>query len=391
MASARTLSSLLCLLLAAIATAAPKTPPPSPSPQLHVPPGFCGVEVAAEEEVIDPPLPCGKLELPRLPCGPAASTQVGPSGAELSDDLDGDGAPDAVLAGRKEHGKDLFAYGIIYLQRPSRAGGPPEPLVMADFQRLPLHAEPSLASVALVLPRGTPLVRDGYDLPLLDGRTLSVARLRRFDGERFRTLLTFCAHRLDREGDKPREAHNRIAFSDVDRDGTPEVVISGAVRPTVYRLEGATRLREDAALTQRYRDDSPEEKKAKVLQTEANRLLSQGERRRAAAALKGALILAPHNGDLALQLIRVLLRSDDPEEALRAARVAVRLLPERAEAYCLLAEALRAADDDEEEGALQACLARSPAPPLRASAAQRLHALRAAAASPLPDGGSPHD
>lgn len=356
-------------------------PPPEPvSAALLAEPTFCGWELPAA--AVERPLPC---QIPALPCGPVPANKIGAAGVDTNEDLDGDGQPDAVLAGVRI-GAGAYAYGVIYRFTPLG-------LVLSDFQRVELPADPAVAAVAQAMPRGAPILRDGHDLPLRDGRTLSIARLRRFDGQQFRTLLTVCAHRQEpAQGERPaREAHNRITFPDVDRDGTPEVVVGGALRPVVFRVAGAA-LREDPALTQRYREDAPEEKKARALRTEAERYYQQGEWRRAAAALRQARDLSPHNGELRERLAVVLQRVGDPAEVLVQLREAVALAPERTSALCALAEALQKADDDDELAVLRRCVQGGPEASRRAAFEARLKALEeeeraAAAAAASADGG----
>ncbi len=325
---------------------------------------FCGVVATVELQA------AVSCKLPGLPCGPVAAEQIGPAGAEAQEDLDGDGRPDVVLAGRRG-GPRPVAYGVIYL---ARQGG----FVLSDYHPVEADAEPTMATVVLPALAGPPLLRDGHDVPLADGNTLSVARLRRWDGAHFRTLLTFCAHRIATLPDGTlRDGQNRVEFVDVDRDGTKEVVLRGHLRPLVFRFSGdGLSLHEDPALTRRYRDESPEERKAKALREQAARLASQGEWRRAASALEQALSISPYNEAALLQLVPVLLRLDQSSRALLAVQRARMLEPERASTYCALAQVYRAANDDEEEPALRACLERSPTPALQKAAEDRLRAIK---------------
>lgn len=337
---------------------------------------FCGVEAAPAAE--EPP----SCKLPHLPCGPVPPGRIGPSGAEPQEDLDGDGRPDITLAGRRQ-GPKPAAYGVIY--RATDAG-----YVLADYHPVEVRADPAVATVTRALKGGPPLLRDGYDLPLAEGTTLSIARLRRWDGHRFRTLLSFCAHRIAAPpgAPQPRAAQNRVDFVDVNQDGTPEVVLSGYLRARVYRFSpDGLELLPDPVLTQRYRDNSPEEKRARALMAEASSLYSRGEWRRAAAALERAHGIAPYNTDVSLQLAHTLVRLDDAERAVQLLKEAQAIAPERTALLCALAEAhRRAGDDDEERAALDACLDRDPGPPpeQRRSLEARRKKLQE---PPVPDGG----
>lgn len=363
------------------APAAPAPPPRAATPPVDLttlPDGeFCGVQPAGDGGA--PP----SCKLPGLPCGPVPAARIGQGGAEAHDDLDGDGRADITLAGRRDAPR-AEAYGVIYLARGTE--GEEGAYVLSDYHPVDSRADPQVATPALRLPSGPPLLRDGFDLPPDSaGGTLSIARLRRWDGQRFRTLLRFCAHRaapLPAGG--AREGHNRVDFIDVDRDGTPEVVISGLLRPTVYRLApGGLQLAEDAPLTERYRDESPQEQRARALRAEAARLVEEGQFRRAATTLARAHDIAPYNVEVLVQLGAALVRSGEAQRAVEALRKAEGLAPERPAPSCGLAEAYRKLDDGAaERKALEACLAKGPGPERRRGAEERLRALSAEEAAP---------
>ncbi len=391
------LAAALCLLPVPPATAAPlPRPPAAPAHPAHPAPppidpatlpdaAFCGVDpLPLPVPEAREPISC---KLPGLPCGPVPASRIGRSGSEPGEDLDGDGKPDITLAGRRD-GPRAAAYAVIYR---AVEGG----YVLSDYSPVDVRADPAVATVTHALPGGPPLLRDGHDLPLSEGRTHSVARLRRWDGSRFRTLISFCAHRTaPLPGGGTREGHNRVEFPDVDRDGTPEVVIGGLVRPVVFRLsEGGLALHEDAALTDRYRQNSPEEQKARTLRAEATKLYAQGQWRRAASVLERAHDIARYNVDVTLQLATTLLRLDEARRAVQLLKDAQALQPELAALYCAMGEALRKLDDDDgEEKALQECLSRGPEPAARRAAEARLQEIaaeRAAEAPAAPAPGSP--
>ncbi len=146
---------------------------------------WCGIEASASP--MDSAMPC---KLTTLPCGPIGADRILNNSGEDTDDLDGDGQRDLVVGGRLSvNSKEIFA--AIY--RGSDSG-----YVLSDYRVVPARAEPTYASVLLTENGKPPLLRDGHDLVESNGRSHSHARLRRFDGQRFRTLLTFCAHRSAR-------------------------------------------------------------------------------------------------------------------------------------------------------------------------------------------------
>lgn len=358
------------------------TPTPGPSAPAHPAPPPAAVAEMSDAEFcgITPPTPdAAELRCPQpgLPCGPVELAGIGSGTGDPQEDLDGDGRPDLTLAGRT--GGKPGSFGAVYLDRP---GG----FVLVDYHAVAAPADPQVAQVALAVPHLPPLVRDGHDVPLQGGRTLSLARLRRFDGGRFRTLLSFCAHRtepLPQGG--AREGHNRVDFVDVDGDGDKEIVLSGLLRPVVYRLR-ALSLTEDPALTERFRRDSPAERKARALRAEAQELNRRGEWRRAAAALGKAYDMVPYQADLAALYGEALLKIGQPEQALPVLQKAERAAPEQAAPVCALAQVYQALDDDDEEGAWERCLQRDPPVAARRQATARLAELRAARTPP--DGGA---
>ncbi|HNO70025.1 MAG TPA: hypothetical protein PKI49_16030, partial [Pseudomonadota bacterium] len=217
---------------------------------------WCGIETLSP-----PPESASPCKLTSLPCGPIGSDKIHNNSGEETDDLDGDGQRDLVMGGRiNVNAKDVFA--AIY--RGTESG-----YVLSDYRIIPPRAEPTFASVLLTENGRPPLLRDGHDLVESNGRSLSIARLRRFDGQRFRTLLTFCAHRSEPAASAPggvRQGLNRVDFIDVDKDGNKEVVIQGLLAPVVFRFaDTGLLLIEDRALTQTYRETSHEAVRAKNL------------------------------------------------------------------------------------------------------------------------------
>lgn len=303
--------------------------------------------------------------------------QIRGGGGDPAEDLDGDGQPDLIIGGRREVPKPEI-YAVIY--RATEAG-----YVLADYRAVPPRAEPTFASVVLAMPGSAPLLRDGYDLLEPGGRTLSIARLRRFDGQRFRTLLTFCAHRAEPGASgEPREGLNRVEFIDVDKDGTKETVVLGLIRPTVFRAsDSGLVLTEDTALTQLFLQTNPEAVRARTLRADATRLTAAGEVRRAADALQRAYALTPYDVDLGIDLATALLRSEQP---LRARDLLLRLqykAPERTSLSCAMAAAQRALRNPAAElPALKLCAERESDETLRTAALTRLHELQQPAAAP---------
>lgn len=357
-------------------------PPPAPAAKAALVPDdkWCGVDSA--HAAPEPPPSC---KHPGLPCGPVSADQISRGGGEMTEDLDGDGQPDLILAGHRDVPKPE-SYAVIY--RSTDAG-----FVLADYRVVPPRAEATLASVVLAAPGSAPLLRDGNDLVEANGRTLSTARLRRFDGQRFRTLLTFCAHRAEPPvgGAAPREGHNRVEIVDVDKDGTKEVLIQGLIRPSVYRFtEGGLGLSFDPALTQQYRDSSPEAQRIKTLRAESARLVAAGQHRRAAETLQRAQSAAPHDVDLSLELAEILLKTNQAERVVDLLGRARNQAPERAAIHCVLAQAHRAIGSvPAETAALRACLGRDPDESLRRPAEARLRELTGGAPAPAPSDGEP--
>lgn len=372
-----------------LAAAQPAGAAEAPSPASSVPASaaaapvadaqWCGIESARPAP--EPALPC---KLPGLPCGPVAAEQIRGGGSDPAEDLDGDGQPDLIIGGRREVPKPEI-YAAIY--RATEAG-----YVLADYRAVPPRAEPTFASVALATPGAAPLLRDGYDLLEPGGRTLSIARLRRFDGQRFRTLLTFCAHRSEPSpAQSPREGLNRVEFVDVDKDGTKEIVVLGLIRPTVFRTsDSGLTLTEDAALTQLFLQNNPESVRARTLRAEAARLTAPAQARRAADTLQRAYSLAPYDVDLGIELANALLRSD---QASRAAELIVRLqnkAPERGTLCCAMAAVQRSLRNPTAEmTTLKLCSERETDETLRNAALTRLHELQQPPAPPSPPDSPP--
>ena len=348
------------MLGAAAALAAPGSAAPVADAQ------WCGID--SGRPAAEPPLPC---KLPGLPCGPVSAEQIRGGGGDLAEDLDGDGQPDLIIGGRREVPKPEI-YAAIY--RTTSAG-----LVLTDYRAMPPRAEPTFASVVQVTPGSAPMLRDGYDLLEAGGRTLSIARLRRFDGQRFRTLLTFCAHRVEPSAaGAAREGQNRVEFVDIDKDGTKEVVVLGLLRPTVFRFsEGGLALTEDAALSQLFRDSSPEGVRSKALRAEAARLTAAGQVRRAADTLQRAFALAAYDVDLGRELVTALLHSDQASRALDLLARLQNQAPERTALTCAVAATQRALHNPTAElAALKQCVERETDETLRTAALTRLGELQ---------------
>ena len=347
------------------AAPAPTTPAPKP---IVADDRWCGIE--PPHPVDTTPIPC---KYPGLPCGPVSADQISHgSGGDSTEDLDGDGQPDLTLAGRRDVPKTEI-YAAIY--RSTDAG-----YVLADYHAVPSRAEPTMASVLLAAPGSPPLLRDGYDIVESTSKTTSIARLRRFDGQRFRTLLSFCAHRAEPTlglAMGVREGHNRVEIVDIDKDGQKEIVIHGLIRPTVFRFaESGLGLIEDANLGQIYRDTSPEGVRVKALRAESTRLLENGQVKRAAETLLRAQAAASYDLTLTLDLCGLLLRSGQAEKAIDLLGRARYQAPDQASVYCALGRAYRALGDSSgERASLSTCLEKNPDDALRSEAESRLRQL----------------
>lgn len=349
---------------------------PKPAPRPVADARWCGIETAQAVE------PAPSCKIPSLPCGPAGAEHIHRGSGEHADDLDGDGRADLTVGGRLDATRPEF-FAAIYR---SADGG----FVLSDFRVLPPHTEPSFASVVLAQPGSAPLVRDGHDAIETGGRTLTIARLRRFDGQRFRTLLSFCAHRVE-PGSPTREGHNRADLIDVDKDGTKEVVVQGLLRPVVYRFtEGGLGLVEDSGLTQRFRDGSAEVVRSKALRAEAAKLAEGSQPRRSAETLLRAFLLTPHDLELGLEVVSALLTAGLTERALEIAQRLSFMAPERAAVRCVAAPVHRALGDAASElQALRTCAADEADESLRTAAAARLRELQPPPPPPAPTPESP--
>jgi len=330
---------------------------------------WCGIEVTRPATAA--PLPC---KHPGLPCGPVQAPDISSGAGEVGEDLDGDGTPDLTLAGRRLLPKPE-SYAAIYRATPRG-------YVLSDYQGLLARAEPSAATVVLAAPGSPPLVRDGFDIVDPGGRTVTIARLRRFDGQRFRTLLTFCSHRAEPLFGQPgasglREGHNRLEIVDIDKDGQKEVVIGGLIQPTAFHFDaGGLALVPDPSLSNIYRENSTETQRSRTLRGEAGRLLEGGQVKRAAETLSRAQMAMPHDTGLSLELAGLLVRSGQPDKALEVlGRLRFRA-PDQAGVYCGLGRAYRALGDAaSERTALRTCLTKEPDEALASEAAARLREL----------------
>lgn len=328
---------------------------------------FCGIETRPQAEPAGSP--CKRTS---LPCGPVGFERIHQNSGEETDDLDGDGQRDVVVGGRLTvQSKDVFA--AIYR-------GGEDGYRLADYRVVPAHAEPTFANVLLVEQGRAPLLRDGHDLIESSGKSLSIARLRRFDGQRFATLLTFCAHRSEPTAGAQaaaRQGLNRVDFVDVDRNGEKEVVIQGLLPPVVFRfVDAGLRLIEDPALTHTYRTTSEEAVRAKKLRAEAERLLDEGDVRRAADTYQRAFLNTPHDMDIGLAAAEAHIRAGHPDRALEIGNRLHYQEPSRAAVLCVLAVIHRAMGNTRaERPAVQLCVAHETDETRRRSAESRLREL----------------
>lgn len=318
-------------------------------------------------------------KLTTLPCGPVSPDRIFSNSGEETDDLDGDGLRDLVVGGRVSvQSKEVFA--AIY--RGSDSG-----YMLADFRVVPARAEPTFASVLLTESGKPPVLRDGHDLVESNGRSYSVARLRRFDGQRFRTLLTFCAHRSEPSSGLPggvRQGLNRVDFIDVDKDGSKEVVIQGLLAPTVFRFnDGGLLLMEDRGLTRTFRESGPESVRARALRDEAEKLIDAGEVRRAAEVYQRAFLSMPYDLELGQAAADAQVRGGLSERALEMLTRLRFQDPERGSIACTLAATYRSMRNPVGElPALRACVEKETDEARRRPAMNRLRDLQGL--SPLP-------
>ncbi|HMU39406.1 MAG TPA: hypothetical protein PKE31_10365 [Pseudomonadota bacterium] len=337
---------------------------------------WCGIEVQRE---VQSPVPLCKRTT--LPCGPVSFEKIHNNSGEETDDLDGDGVRDVVVGGRVTvSSKEVFA--AIYR-------GGENGYVLSDYRVIPPRAEPTFANVLLVENGQPPVLRDGHDVVEPNGKSLSVARLRRFDGQQFRTLLSFCAHRSEPSSVAPggvRQGLNRVDFVDVDRDGKKEVVIQGVLAPVVFRFaNGGLMLLEDRSLTQTFVETSRESNRAKTLRAEAESLLSEGDMRRAADVYQRAFLSTPYDIDLGLAAAEAHIRAGHPERSLDIATRLRMLAPERASVFCMLATVYKTMERRaDEQAALKHCAERETDEFRRKQAQNRLREMSGQAAPQQP-------
>ena len=108
-----------------------------------------------------------------------------------------------------------------------------------------------------------------------------------------------------------------IALSEMGLSDVYKRQIQGLLAPTVFRFsEGGLSLIEDRGLTKTFRETSPETVRARSLRAEAERLLDQGEVRRAAELYQRAFLSASYDIDLGLAAAEAQVRSGQPDRAL---------------------------------------------------------------------------
>jgi hypothetical protein len=339
---------------------------------------WCGIETLSP-----PPESATPCKLTTLPCGPVGAERIHNNSGEETDDLDGDGQRDLVIGGRiTVSAKEVFA--AIY--RGTESG-----YVLSDYRVVPARAEPTFASTLLVESGKAPVLRDGHDLVESSGKSQSSARLRRYDGQRFRTLMSFCAHRSEPSTWAPtgvRQGQNRVDFIDVDKDGGKEVVIQGLLAPLVFRFsENGLMLIEDRQLTQKFRETSHEIVRARSLRVEAERLIDSGEVRRAAELYQRAFLSAPYDIDLGLAAAEAQVRSGQPDRALEMVSRLRFQDPERGSIACTMAAVQRALKNPSaEQASLRLCADRDSDEARRRQAQSRLRELsgQPGAATPPP-------
>lgn len=327
---------------------------------------FCTIDRPSDAK--SPPISC---DLPGLPCGPVAASKLRP-GLKATADLDGDGRADIAFLGRRD-GEKSASYSVIYRWTPPG-------FMLVDYHEIPYTVGPAVARVILPIAGGAPIIEDGRDEPLVNGRSLSTRRLRRWNGTSFVTLLTYCKNHLVLEqNNHAHAAGQRVIGVDVDNNGSKEVIIRGFDQPRVFRLaQDGQALNEDASLTATYRKSLPEHKRALALQAQAVRLAERSEQLpRAANLLNRARLLAPYEVSISLDLAEAVVRMHHGAEAIPLLERTRVLDPKRAEPDCLLGRAYEQTGDlVKEQAALDACLKLGPPPTFQQLASQRLKDIR---------------
>lgn len=327
-------------------------------------PEFCTATLATDE---DKPVRC---DVPSLPCGPVAANKL-PAGSKVGADLDGDGRADAALINRRG-GDPGASYSAIYR-------GTPKGFVLSDYHEISYAIGPALPRVVVPMKGAAPIIEDGSDEPLVKGRSLSERRLRRWNGERFVTLLRYCKNRqLIEQGRPPVVAGQRVIGIDLNNDGIKELVLQGQGRPRVFLLaKDGTSIAEDADLTQSYRQNTPAQKQAVLLRDKAKTLMNKATQLpRAVTMLNRARLMAPYDIDIALALADGVLRMKHASEAIPLLEQTQQLDAKRAEPHCVLARAYEQTGEREKEKiTLQSCLGHSPSTEYKTAAEQRMQVL----------------
>ena len=172
----------------------------------------------------------------------------------------------------------------------------------------------------------------------------------------------------------------------MDKDGSKEVVIQGLLAPTVFRFsEGGLSLIEDRGLTKTFRETSPETVRARSLRAEAERLLDQGEVRRAAELYQRAFLSASYDIDLGLAAAEAQVRSGQPDRALEMVTRLRYQDPDRGSTACTMAAVQRALRSTlAEAAALRSCVEKESDETRRQQAQNRLRELSGQSVPPPP-------
>lgn len=325
---------------------------------------FCDTAPPDGEDRVPP------CDVPGLPCGPLQAQQL-PAGAQVVADLDGDSRADAVLVKRRG-GRPGASYSAIYRATP-------QGFVLADYHEISFAIGPARPRVVVPMDGAAPVIEDGLDEPLRQGRSLSERRLRRWSGSRFVTLLRYCKNRQEIVPGAPaRIAGQSILGIDLDNDGVKEIVIQGHQPPRVFRLTSdGVALREDPLLTRTYRKGLPTQRQAELLRDRALSLMGKGSQLpRAVSMLNRARLLAPQDVDIALALADGVLRMRHESEAIPLLQQTRELDNQRGETTCWLARAYQQTGEREKEKiALDACLSSNAPAAFKSSAEERLRQL----------------
>ncbi|HNI60781.1 MAG TPA: hypothetical protein PKW11_12615, partial [Pseudomonadota bacterium] len=135
-------------------------------------------------------------------------------------------------------------------------------------------------------------------------------------------------------------------------------------------------LLEDRALTQTYRETSHEAQRARSLRAEAEKLIDEGEVRRAAETYQRAWLSAPYDIELGLSAADAQVRAGQPDRGLDMVTRLRYQAPDRGTIYCTIGAVQKALRNTAgEQAALKVCAEKETDEVRRRQAQNRLREL----------------